>query len=639
MVNSHGQTQSILGRKALLLKFKNSFHGRKENKEKSKKRIAGTRAGFVIHTCLATLLVGFAVFVACTIRWAFTTWSNLKMDEILYQLSNPLTGTATNIMQSFVTSSVVPAIIAAAAAALVFIFLRKKKFYRKMRFIAKIASACCIALSLTVAWIHLDFGTWLVNRNRDSSFIEDHYVDPSETQLTFPETKRNLIYIYLESMEDTYADTANGGGFDFNCIPELTALAEENEDFSGDKTTLNGSHAMNGATWTMGGLFAQTSGLPLKTSLGNNGMSTQSQFFPSITTLGDILKDQGYQQVFMLGSDATFGGRRLYFTEHGSYTIMDYNYAVNHGLIPEGYYVWWGYEDEKLFSFARDALTELGSSDQPFNFTMLTVDTHFTDGYVCELCPTTFGDNQYANVMACSSAQVAAFVEWCQQQSWYDNTTIVISGDHLTMDGDFCNDVSRDYDRKVYTCYINAAAEVGDPEKERNYTTFDDFPTTLAALGVKIDGDRLGLGTNLFSAKQTLTEKYGVSEMNVELSRKSSFMQNLSGVSKESLQIADDLNSASPEISVRSTDDMVIATITGMEDINDEISRLLVSFYNEDGERVGMYYATLQPDDSWYCAVYKTSLGEDGDYTIRLHVNSDAGDIYIGKDKTFALKN
>ena len=137
---------------------------------------------------------------------------------------------------------------------------------------------------------------------------------------------------------------------------------------------------------------------------------------------------------------------------------------------------------------------------------MLTVDTHFEDGYVCDLCPDTFGDNQYANVMACSSRQVKEFVDWIQQQDFAADTTIVISGDHPTMDSDFCEDVDKDYERRVYTTYINSSAEKQTDEK-RNYTTFDNFPTTLAAMGVDIEGNRLGLGTNLYSTEQTLTEK------------------------------------------------------------------------------------------------------------------------------------
>ena len=45
--------------------------------------------------------------------------------------------------------------------------------------------------------------------------------------------------------------------------------------------------------------------------------------------------------------------------------------------------------------------------------------------------------------------QVKEFVDWIQQQDFYENTTIVIAGDHPTMDKDFCEDVDDDYDEIV----------------------------------------------------------------------------------------------------------------------------------------------------------------------------------------------
>ena len=85
------------------------------------------------------------------------------------------------------------------------------------------------------------------------------------------------------------------------------------EDFSGKSKKLNGGYAMPGATWTMGAMFAQTSGLPLSISIDDNAMDTQDTFFKDTTTLGDILQKEGYSQTLLIGSDATFGGRRLYF--------------------------------------------------------------------------------------------------------------------------------------------------------------------------------------------------------------------------------------------------------------------------------------------------------------------------------------
>ena len=233
----------------------------------------------------------------------------------------------------------------------------------------------------------------------------------------------------------------DGGAFDQNVIPELTEVARNNISFSNSDLLAGGAYPAFGSTWTMGGMFAQTSGLPLKIPIDGNAMSNQDLFMPAVTSIGDILAEQGYRQSLLIGSDAEFGGRKNYFEQHGNYEMLDYGWANANGKFRRITGVWWGYEDQKLFDIAKEKLTEISMTGQPFNFTMLTVDTHFEDGYVCDLCPDTFGDNQYANVMACSSRQVKEFVDWIQQQDFAADTTIVISGDHPTMDSDFCEDV------------------------------------------------------------------------------------------------------------------------------------------------------------------------------------------------------
>ena len=451
----------------------------------------------------------------------------------MYHLTAPLEGTNTDMIKDYCNECAVPVILI--LGCILFAIAANRKHTGILKKIAIVCSAGAVAvtgITVGVTWNGLDVSNYMKGQSTYSTFIDDNYVDPSSVNITFPEQKRNLIYIFLESMEMTYADKENGGAFKQNVIPELTQLAQENEDFSGKSNKLNGGYSMPGTTWTMGAMFGQTSGLPLNTSIDANGMDTQDSFFPGITTLGDILQNEGYSQTLLIGSEATFGGRKLYFTDHGQYDIMDYDYAHDNGLIPEDYKVWWGYEDEKLFGFAKEKLLELSQQDNPFNLTMLTVDTHFEDGYVCDICPDTFGDNQYANVMACSSRQVKEFVDWVQQQDFAADTTIVISGDHPTMDSDFCEDVDKDYERRVYTTYINAGAEKQTNEK-RNYTTFDNFPTTLAAMGVEIEGDRLGLGTNLYSTQQTLTERFGIEKEEKELKRKSKLLNQMAQIDKK----------------------------------------------------------------------------------------------------------
>ena len=66
----------------------------------------------------------------------------------------------------------------------------------------------------------------------------------------------------------------------------------------------------------MGGLFAQTSGLPLKLIQGNE-MAYQDAFFRSFHFWRR--SEAGYKQYFMMGSDAASGGRKNYHFTHGDY--------------------------------------------------------------------------------------------------------------------------------------------------------------------------------------------------------------------------------------------------------------------------------------------------------------------------------
>lgn len=483
--------------------------------------------------CILMIVISVLGFILYNLgNWVLDTWGLLSIDEIIFHLKVPLEGTNSDVVLDGINACVPLAVLVLFLAIFLIIVLKNKhgKCMLSLFLIAVIACGSAGKAAYKV-YDELDVKEYLASQKKESHFIEQNYVDPRTTKITFPDKKRNLIYIYLESMESTFASKEDGGGMDFNCIPELTKLAEENTNFS-NSDKLGGGYPAYGGTWTMAGIFSQTSGIPIKNSEQtddvNATLAEQSSFSSQARNLEDILADEGYNQCFMIGSDATFGGRRAYFESHGKgkTEICDYNTAKENGQIPEDYYVWWGYEDQKLFANAQEKLTELSSKDEPFNFTMLTVDTHFEDGYVCEQCQNEFGDNQYANVMACSSRQVDAFVKWIQQQPFYENTTIVISGDHLTMDSDFCNDVSEDYERSVYNVFINLPEGLDtsfEKTHNREFATLDMFPTTLAAMGVTIEGDRLALGVNLFSDEQTLTEQYGRKGLDKELMKKSKF--------------------------------------------------------------------------------------------------------------------
>lgn len=303
-------------------------------------------------------------------------------------------------------------------------------------------------------------------------------------------------------------------------MPNLTALGQEYLSFSGTQT-LSGFRVLSGTSWTMASLLACTSGIPFAFPVEGNAMDTQELFAPNLITLGDILEENGYVQEFLCGSDASFGGRRKYFTQHGNYDIFDLFTAREQGYIEEDYYVWWGFEDHYLFEIAMDEATRLAQGDEPFNLTLLTVDAHHFGGYFCDWCDTVYGAST-ADVINCTDQRVYQFIEWCKEQPFFENTTIILSGDHPRMDAPLVFNADEEQ-RTMYNCYINAANAADDRTENRVFTALDLFPTELEALGFDVEGDRLGLGVSLFSDQQTLAERMGVEALNAELNKYSQY--------------------------------------------------------------------------------------------------------------------
>lgn len=503
----------------------------------------------VIFNIFSALFITVGYLLLFSANWFESNFDvKVGFDAVLFTLFSNMNGVDTTAVERFFRLAVLPTIAFSALTYTVLMWLpkwimQKRLTERKGKWIHQLtalglALILCIALTRhSVLKVGLD--DYIASRGEKTQLFDDEYVAPEETEITFPEEKRNLIYIYLESMEVTFMSEAQGGASPVDYIPELSSLAENNLNFS-QSEGLGGGRTTTGSTWTIAAMISQTSGIPLclPDGIWENGLNYYSQVIPGVTTLNDILHENGYTQALMVGSDASFGGRREYFTQHGVDRIYDLFTAREEGIVPEDYWNnFWGYEDFYLFRYAKEKITELSMTEEPFAFTMLTVDTHHPDGYKCIYCEDNYGEffedttkelgnNQFANVMSCSSKQVAEFVEWIQAQDFYENTTIIITGDHNSMNSQYMNEhVSDDYTRRIYNCFLNTATDALNP-KNRDFTTLDMFPTTLAAIGCTIEGDRLGLGTNLFSDEKTLAERYGFDYLCAEINKTSPYYEN-----------------------------------------------------------------------------------------------------------------
>lgn len=455
--------------------------------------------------------------------WGVSTFSAIAPDQLLVNMVSPKEATSDDVMNTLWTGPVLK------TTAVVFFFVAFTLSNRILYFKRKDKEVCFVSvkgrslISLILAAASLvsgiTYGVCAFSLNelynmyiKSSTFIEDNYADPNDVKMQFPAKKRNLIHIYLESMENSYLSEDMGGYLDENLMEPLTDLSKEGITFSHTEKGFGGPISTTGCVWSVASMVNMSTGLTMKPPVNSKNYGSPETFLPGAVTTGDILQSQGYEQSLMFGASARFGGLNYFFGTHGDFEILDFSGVKRNGWLPKNYRVRWGYEDDKLYEFAKRELTRLGKTGKPFHFVMETADTHFPDGYVGPNTPTP-RKSQYANVIAYSASEVTKFVRWIQEQPFYENTTIVIIGDHLSMDTKFFKDFDDSYLRTTFNLILNPAEGLIDiPEsrtKNRYWFNVDMFPTILASIGVKIEGDRLGLGTNLFSGEPTLIEKNG----------------------------------------------------------------------------------------------------------------------------------
>jgi phosphoglycerol transferase len=115
---------------------------------------------------------------------------------------------------------------------------------------------------------------------------------------------------------------------------------------------------------------------------------------------------------------------------------------------------------------------------------------------------------------------VNEYLNWLKEQEFYNNTTIVLMGDHQVMQDSFYKD-HKDYQRINYNAFINSVKNTNT--KNREFSQYDMYPTILSSIGANIPGNKLGFGVDLFSGEKTLIEEIGKDKFDKELLKSSEY--------------------------------------------------------------------------------------------------------------------
>ena len=441
----------------------------------------------------------------------------LDIEELLFVLSMPVKGTSQVIIISMTVSLLVIPLcfsifhLVLQKTNIIFVytvFKSKEKSFFPFKFNHKIIlSVSFLLLVLIVANIKFNLAKYVLKELKgNTTFYEENYIQPKDVTFTFPEHKKNLIFIYLESTEAEVSYCAKEG---VNLIPELAELAKNNLSFS-HSDGIGGQMQVTGATHSIASVCCTHLGLPLLMTIGvNNLYENTENFFNGAYGLGNILHGGGYNCLFSRGSKTVYGGLANLLKNHG-FEVRDIEYYKKIGKVPEDYFVWWGIEDMKMVEIAKEELTYISSFEKPFAFSVFFEDTHFPSGYFDEECENKY-PKQIHNVFVNMSRRINNFVNWIKEQPFYQDSVIVILGDHLYMGDDLYDDKRPNSKRHAYNVFINTGKS-DEHSKNRDFCTFDYFPTIIDCLDIKYNADGLGLGRSLLTGKPTLLEQLGSKE-------------------------------------------------------------------------------------------------------------------------------
>lgn len=484
----------------------------------------------IINNMVSILILVLGIGIFCLSFYIEKFLSKVSFYEIVYYLISPKTGFGSSVFYEgvkacaglFISLLIILLIpIINSKRVKISLQIRNKdiKLYPVFYKYKFVYSLIVLAMSAVFIMFKLGAHTYIKNNLTSGDIYETSYVNTNEVKIKFPEKKKNLIILYLESMEASLVSPENGGVFSKSRIPELEKLALDNISFS-NTDKLGGGNVASNATWTIAATVASTSGTPVLSDIGNSYDKIE-KFMPNVITLGDVLNKEGYNLELIQGTGKYFAGTDKYYITHGNYEILDYYEMIDRELVPEGYYVWEGVEDKKVLEFSKDEILKLAEEDKPFSVSIFTMDTHFKDGYVDSSCSNKFSEH-LSNAYACSSKMVNEFINWLKKQDFYKNTTIVLIGDHLNMNTNYFSEYP-EYNRTIYNTFINSSVTDVSHTKNRLFSSYDLYPTILASVGAEIEGDKIGFGVNLFSGKKTMFEELGINEFNTELLKRSTY--------------------------------------------------------------------------------------------------------------------
>ncbi|GEM_PF-1471529 len=467
------------------------------------------------HIPIIFILLFFAVHFRAGIYWALNTFPLRDANMVLLTLQEPFDDFAYSMINLYLKTTI-PQALAISAILTAFLYTLFNNTKKKLLSISAYFIATIVLLLSEIPvfdYIHILNNEPEKNAAYSEIFAE-HYINPDSIKISSPEQKRNLILVYLESMETSFMDEKHGGNQNKNFIPEITSIAQHNINFGKNGSLIGGGIDAEGSSSTLSSFITRSLGLPYVVNY------KKTPALHHYKSLYKLLHENDYHQIFFQGNSGLYHEFEKFTLNqkvnevYGPDTIIQFLKLRNNQLTKDNGFN--AIHDKETFKFASQILDTI---HEPFSLTFSTIDTHAPNGLYDSSCiksiEETSEDENFKATLQCTSRELDKFMTSLKSKPFYDNTTIIIFGDHLFMGTRLVKGFPH---RKWIDIFVNTKKTPLSEEK-RQFSDIDMFPTILSSLDFDIEGGRLGFGTDLFSDKETLLEKIGLDSLNNEIKK------------------------------------------------------------------------------------------------------------------------
>ena len=316
------------------------------------------------------------------------------------------------------------------------------------------------------------------------------YKNPNQIIFQNPINKKNLIIVYVESLEYIVSDLAKIAEFNKLTKKEYSLNPISELDYIKGKKILNFKEAPT-TSFSLGGIISSQCSIPFYPAISTKLKTLNNK---KILCLSDVLNDYGYEQYHFMTVNKKFHRTDLFMQNH-HYKVSD-NDKIREQF-PNSEIAWGGgVYDDILLDAAKNKILELNKKKIPFNVVIKTTDTHYPYEITprCDPPDSKIEEIKAYNAYKCISSLIKKFFKILDNEKILDNTVVIVMGDHLAYD--MLIKLHREHKSRNIYFKINSSKKF----TRDKINHFDIAPTILQEMGfLSSNNTRFGFGISLFN--------------------------------------------------------------------------------------------------------------------------------------------